>query len=69
MESIKKYIMRFLKHNTMNNRYGMYFHEVVSCMDSFNEEPAGTIGTIFSYGYAKGYRAALAEMKKKDIKV
>lgn len=65
MEKIKKYIENFLKHNTMNIRYGMYYNEIVSCINALEESQPSTIYTIFDYGYAKGYRAALAEMKKK----
>lgn len=64
MEKIKKYIENFLKHNTMNIRYGMYYNEIVSCINALEESQPSTICTIFDYGYAKGYRAALAEMKK-----
>lgn len=64
MEKIKKYIENFLKHNTMNDRYGIYCGEMVSCINAFDGKPAETVITIFDYGYAKGYRAAMAEMKK-----
>ena len=64
MEKIKKYIENFLKHNTMNIRYGMYYNEIVSCINALEESQPSTICTIFDYGYAKGYRAAMAEMKK-----
>lgn len=65
MEKIKKYIENFLKRNTMNDRYGIYYDEVVSCINSLEGNQPSTICTVFDYGYAKGYRAALAEMKKK----
>lgn len=65
MEKIKKYIENFLKHYTMNDRYGIYYGEVVSCINSLEGSQPSTICTVFDYGYAKGYRAALAEMKKK----
>jgi len=64
MEKIKKYIENFLKHNTMNDRYGIYYDEVVSCINALERGKPSTICTVFDYGYAKGYRAALAEMKK-----
>lgn len=65
MESIKKYIERFTKRNQYNHRYCMYFREVILCSEAFKKKPMETISTIFAYGYAKGYRAAMAEMKKK----
>lgn len=65
MQKIKKYIENFLKHNTMNGRYGMYYDEVVSCINAFEGNQPSTICTVFDYGYAKGYRAAMAEIKQK----
>lgn len=64
MEEIKKYIGRFLKNHKMNDRYCMYLYEIMACKKACEENKANTICTVFDYGYAKGYRAALAEMKK-----
>ena len=59
MKKIKKYVENFFKTNSGNARYQMY-----ACKDVMKINPFDTINTLFQYGYAKGYRAALAEMKK-----
>lgn len=64
MEKIKNYVNRFLKSSKRDSRYDIYFDEVFSCIQTYAENPVGTICTVFDYGYAKGYRVAKAEMKK-----
>lgn len=64
MDKIRNYVNRFLKSNKMNDRYCIYLNEIGACIRAFAEKPADTICTVFDYGYAKGYRAAMAEMKK-----
>lgn len=64
MDKIKKYIDGFLKKNKMNIRYGMSFKEGFSCVHAAEADPLETVVTVFEYGYAKGYRAALAEIRK-----
>ena len=46
MESIRKYIARFLKCKQFNTRYDICFHEVVACKSAFKENPIDTINTI-----------------------
>ena len=67
MDKIKKYIAKFLKRNSINIRYTLYTNE----WRALTEHAVGSIstamdatGTAFKYGYAKGYKAAQAEMKK-----
>ncbi len=65
MESIRKYVANFLKKHERNRRLTMKFSELMSAVDmAKNGKPAEAISDVFSYGYAKGYRAAMAEMKK-----
>lgn len=69
MEKIKKYVERFFKSTKKNAEYGMSFSELESgmkeviCATDVNGA-FSIINTLFNFGYAKGYRAALAEMKK-----
>lgn len=64
MQKIKKYVENFFKTNAVNARYQLYVDEIEACKDSMKADPFRTICTLFNYGYAKGYRAAQAEMKK-----
>ena len=64
MQKIKKYVENFFKKNSGNARYQMRSDEMESCRSAMICNPFDTINTLFCYGYAKGYRAALAEMKK-----
>ena len=69
MEKIKKYVEKFFKGGKCNPHYGMKYNEmtdvmnkIISSGDASSSLPI--ICTLFNYGYAKGYRAALSEMKK-----
>ena len=64
MKKIKKYVENFFKTNSGNARYQMYATEMEACKNAMIINPFDTINTLFNYGYAKGYRAAVAEMKK-----
>ena len=64
MQKIKKYVENFFKTNEGNTRYAMYTDEMTACKDAMKVDPFGTICTLFNYGYAKGYRAAVSEMEK-----
>lgn len=69
MESIKKYVDRFFSKTKKNSKYGMSFSEMEHGMEEvFSATGANgafkIITTLFDFGYAKGYRAAIAEMKK-----
>ena len=67
MDKVKKYIARFLKENEMNTRYALHSDEWRALAEHavYNIERAATaIVTAFEYGYVKGYRAAVSEMKK-----
>ena len=66
MTKIINYINRFAKAKGFNRYYDMSLHDwcVITQMahsDSGNAFDATS--TAFCYGYAKGYRAALAEAK------
>lgn len=67
MEKIKKYVARFLNRNEMNTRYALHSEEwTAMAMHAIGniEGAADAIVTAFEYGYVKGHRAAVAEMKK-----
>ncbi len=69
MESIKKYVERFFKTTKRNLRYSVSLgecKEVVATVKNMDEfDGIFVLADFFEFGYAKGYRAALAEMKKK----
>lgn len=72
MESIKKYVERFFKSAKKNPEYGMSFSEMEHGMEEiFRATDANgafeIITTFFNFGYAKGYRAALSEIKKGGV--
>ena len=69
MEKIKKYVERFFKGKKQDINYEMSFNEskaginaVISSADA--NSAFDVITTFFNFSYAKGYRAAMAEMKK-----
>lgn len=69
MEKIKKYVERFFSSTKKNSKYGMSFSEMEYGMEEiFRAADANgalkIITTFFDFGYAKGYRAALSEIKK-----
>lgn len=65
MEKIRKYVDNFFKKHEENIRFTIGSREM---LDAANYAKSGNIlqaiSDIFSFGYAKGYRAALSEMKK-----
>lgn len=68
MESIKKYVERFFKTTKRNIKYSVFLREcaeVLSAIRSDECDGVFVLGNFFDFGYAKGYRAAIAEMKKK----
>ena len=64
MEAIRKYIERFFKRYEKNVRYDMNLHEIFLLEEFASKNRNAAFATTFDYGYAKGYRAAIAEMKK-----
>ncbi len=69
MEKIKKYVERFFQNQGKNSRYEMSFDEIEQGMEEIFciKDANGAfyiITTFFNFGYAKGYRAAMAKMKK-----
>lgn len=70
MDKIKKYVERFFSSTKKNSEYGTSFSELESGMSEVicatdANGAFSIINTIFNFGYAKGYRAAMAEMRKK----
>ncbi len=66
MDKIKGYIERFFKGKGMNDDYDMLVSEWKTLVTEARQQAktADIIDVTFNFGYAKGYRAALAEMKK-----
>ncbi|MFG6369554.1 MAG: hypothetical protein K1W16_14300 [Lachnospiraceae bacterium] len=65
MEKIRKYVERFFKTHKDNMKYQIYTSDAMAVAKEMRINPLETVVTLFDYGYAKGYRAAMAEMKKK----
>lgn len=71
MDKIKNHINRFFDRNKKNERYTFGSVEMRIFIDAaMNAKDAnrvfGTVTTIFDYGYVKGYRAAMSEIKKRS---
>lgn len=68
MEKITKYIDNFFSRRKKNARYSMNFNECMAFMDEFftkgNEDVFHLICNLFNFGYVRGYKAAMAEMRK-----
>lgn len=66
MEKIRNYVDRFLKSREINHYFALRTTEVIAFMQEMSDANRlfYSICTLFRYGYAKGYRAAMAEMKK-----
>lgn len=68
MDRIRNYIGRFLKTNKMNRAYELSTREMIIFFNEMGNADGNkfccAICTLFDYGYVKGYRAAMAEMKK-----
>ena len=64
MEKIEKYIKKFFMKHEKNVRYDIRSNEMVLLSELMQKDRFRAISDIFNYGYAKGYRAAMAEMKK-----
>lgn len=69
MKKIRRYVENFFKTNKGNEKYQMYASEMTAIKDEMKVDPFGAISTLFNYGYAKGYRAAVAEMKEGGVTV
>lgn len=64
MEKIKKYIKRFYERKEIPVGYNLTMRMWRELSNNARSNPVDATGTTFLYGYAKGYRAAMAEMKK-----
>ncbi len=71
MDKIRKYVQKFFKTTKRNIRYMISAgecEEIVSTIqNSDGWDAISAACKTFDYGYAKGYRAALAEMKKEGM--
>lgn len=69
MQKIKDYIDRFFKSKKMNANYALKTSEVIAFIEEIQSADGNglfyAISSLFRYGYAKGYQAAKAEMKRK----
>ena len=68
MEKIKKYIDRFRSGREISEKYDMKATEWFALREAASRNALEAIVDAFTFGYAKGYRAALAEMKKGDAR-
>lgn len=64
MDKIKRYVDNFLKTHKISEKYEIHVSEMDACINAMSVGPFRTICTLFDYGYAKSYRAAVAEMEK-----
>lgn len=55
------------KSREMNRNYEMKFSEWIALANS-EQERIDVVATAFDFGYAKGYRSALSEMRKVGMK-
>ena len=68
MDKIRKYIQRFFKTTKRNLKYSVSVEECEEVVDTIKNQDEFDgifiLGDFFDFGYAKDYRAAMAEMKK-----
>ncbi len=68
MDKVKRYIETFRKNTGMNRRYCMNITELFAfAQKAKGSDVCNTVCDIFEYGYAKGYRACQAKMKKNSL--
>lgn len=69
MDKIKKYVERFFKNKPEDRNYSLTVEEMFALFEEIQSADDDglfwAITSLFNYGYAKGYRACKAEMKKK----
>lgn len=72
MDKIKKYVERLFKSKPEDRNYSLTTEDVFALFKEIQSADGNglfyAIVSLFRYGYAKGYRAAQAEMKKKARK-
>lgn len=64
MEKIRKYVERFNRTITTNPRYEICVGEINAFKHAIDASPFENLVLLFDYGYAKGFRAAIANQKK-----
>lgn len=68
MDKIKMYISNFKKKKNINPYYDMLYGEMLAFVKAIKiSSPFDVMSTLFEFGYVKGYRAALSEMKKGGV--
>lgn len=65
MEAIKKYVNRFFDKVEIQKGYDIKAEDWRTLSEKAKESPVDATIMSFLFGYAKGYRASRAEMKKK----
>ncbi len=69
MDKIKKYVDRFIATVKVNDKYDMSASELLALAKrAIGGDALNAVSITFSYGYAKGYRAAMAKSKKGGAK-
>ncbi len=68
MENVRKYVEKFFKTTKRNIRYSMSLKEGMEFVNTIRNgdkhDGIFVVSSVFDYGYVKGYKAAIAEMKK-----
>ena len=68
MDKIKKYVDRFIGTAKVSDKYDMSVGELRTLTEyAIGGDTLETVSITFSFGFAKGYRAAMAEMKKGGV--
>ena len=66
VERIQRYIVNTKIHEKFGTRYSMRLDELFTFSDMLQKDIYRTMGLIFDYGAAKGYRAAMKGVKKHE---
>ncbi len=65
IDDIKSYVDRFIKTVKANDEDDLQASELLALAKHAEDgNTFNAVGITFSYGYIKGYRAAMAELKK-----
>lgn len=64
IEKIERYIGRTGLSSFIRNRYQMIWHELRAVTILGQGDPCKAVSLAYTYGLAKGYRAAKAESKR-----
>lgn len=64
MEKIRKYVERFNRTTNTNLSHKICTGEIDAFKHAIDASPFENLVLLFDYGFAKGYRAAIADQKK-----